>query len=171
MNKMDTSIVWQIGVVVRDVEEAAKKVQEIFGFAHQAEVGLNGTVVYDGADVTYMGQKVDGNFKGAFYDFGSVQIEFMSPADDGPSVWKDYLKEHGPGIHHVAWKVADNDKTQEYLESKGLKLMQRGSWPTGSYAYYDGLESMGLIIETLEFDDERKSGEALVEKWYERKND
>ena len=67
--------------------------------------------------------------------------------------------------------MADNDKTQEYLESKGLKMMQRGSWPTGSYAYYDGLESMGLIIETLEFDEERKSGEALVEKWYERKHD
>lgn len=171
MEKMNTSIVWQIGIVVKDVEAVTKKIQEIFGFEKAAEVGMNGTAAYDEANVQYKGEKIRGDFKGAFYDFGSVQIEFMSPADDGPSVWRDFLEEHGQGIHHIAWKVADTEETREFLESKGLKMMQKGSWPTGTYAYFDGLDSIGMIIETLEFDDERKAGRPLIEKWYEREHD
>lgn len=171
MEKMNTSIVWQIGIVVKDVEAVTKKIKEIFGFEKAAEVGMNGTAAYDEANVQYKGEKIRGDFKGAFYDFGSVQIEFMSPADDGPSVWRDFLEEHGQGIHHIAWKVADTEETREFLESKGLKMMQKGSWPTGTYAYFDGLDSIGMIIETLEFDDERKAGRPLIEKWYEREHD
>lgn len=171
MKKMDTSIVWQIGVVVEDVEAVTRKLQEIFGFEEAAEVTMNGTAAYEGADVYYDGKQVRGDFKGAFYDFGSVQIEFMSPADDGPSVWRDFLEQHGQGIHHVAWKVADAKETERFIVSKGLKMMQKGKWPTGRYAYFDGLESIGMIIETLEFDGERKAGKPLEEKWYERTED
>lgn len=168
MNKLDTNIVWQIGIVVKDVEEAAKNVKEIFGFEQEAKTTMNGGAAYDGANVIYNGQSVEGSFKGAFYDFGSVEIEFMSPAGEGPSVWKDWLEQHGSSIHHIAFKVADTDKTKEYLESKGIKLMQRGNWATGTYAYYDALEMMGMIIETLEFNGERKAGNALVDKYYDR---
>ena len=67
--------------------------------------------------------------------------------------------------------VSDTDKAQAYLEGKGLKMLQRGNWPTGTYAYFDGLECMGIIMETLEFDDERKAGDNLITKWYERRHD
>lgn len=171
MDKMDTSFVWQIGVVVKDVAATSKRIQELFGFEKACPVNRSGKSVYDGADVHYMGKPVDGDFDGCFYDFGSVQIEFMSPADDGPSVWRDFLNTHGEGIHHIAWKVADTDKTQKYLESKGLKMQQRGNWPNGTYAYFDGLDFMGVILETLEFNDERKAGDSLITKWYERRHD
>lgn len=168
MDKMDTSIVWQIGIVVKDVEETTKKIKEIFGFDQTAKVGMNGGAAYAEANVSYYGQPVDGSFRGAFYDFGSVEIEFMSPAGEGSSVWQDWLEQHGNSIHHIAWKVADTDKTKEYLESKGIKLMQRGNWPAGTYAYYDALDSIGMIIETLEFDEERKSGNKLVDQYFNR---
>lgn len=168
MNKIDTNIVWQIGIVVEDVEETTKKVKEIFEFDQVAEVGMNGGAAYDKANVIYYGEAVEGSFKGAFYDFGSVEIEFISPVGEGPSVWKDWLHQHGSSIHHIAWKVADTDKTKEYLESKGIKLMQRGNWATGTYAYYDALDMMGMIIETLEFNEERKSGNKLVDQYFDK---
>ena len=39
-----------------------------------------------------------------------------------------------------------------YLDAKGLKLVQRGEYTGGRYAYIDGNAQLGTILELLEND-------------------
>jgi len=38
----------------------------------------------------------------------------------------------------------------EYLDGKGIKPLQRGDFTGGRYAYVDGTEQLGVILELLE---------------------
>ena len=70
--------------------------------------------------------------------------------DHGQSVWRESWDENGEGLHHVAFRVQGMDEMIRRGESQGMKLLQRGRWATGHYAYLDATESLHVIIELLE---------------------
>jgi len=39
-----------------------------------------------------------------------------------------------------------------FLDSKGMPLVQKGEYTGGRYAYIDGADKLGLILELLEND-------------------
>ena len=78
-----------------------------------------------------------------------LEVELLEP-DPEPSVWRQALDENGEGLHHVAFRVQGMDEMIRRGESQGMKLLQRGRWATGHYAYLDATESLHVIIELLE---------------------
>lgn len=87
----------------------------------------------------------------AFFEVGpGMQLELIQP-NDKPSTWRNFLVEHGEGIHHVAFQVKDSKASRANAEAAGLKLVQRGVYGDGSgeYNYFDAPE-LKCIVEILE---------------------
>ena len=67
---------------------------------------------------------------------GSVQLELIEPKDD-KSIYAEFLREHGEGLHHVAFGVNDYGKVIGWYEKKGEPILQGGRWNGLTYTYLD----------------------------------
>jgi catechol 2,3-dioxygenase-like lactoylglutathione lyase family enzyme len=145
MKKLDSTTVVQIGIIVKDVEKTAGAYAEVFGIPKPAIV----TIADDSfANTHYHGQPSTAKGKGAFFDLGPVQMELIEPVG-APSTWEEFLRTHGEGIHHIAFKTQDMSDAREFLASKGMKTVQQGGWDGGQYAYVDCSKQLGTILELL----------------------
>ena len=72
---------------------------------------------FEGAE-TVAAQKVTT----AFFPVGESEVELLeSTAPDGPIA--KYLEKKGPGIQHIAFRVADIEAALEELKEKGVRLI------------------------------------------------
>ncbi len=148
MNKLNSTIVVQIGLIVKDVEKAASAYAEVFGIPKPAVVPVGDNSF---AKTQYHGQPSTARGKAAFFDLGPVQMEVIEPVG-APSTWEEFLQKHGEGIHHIAFKTMDMVAARKFMASKGMKTIQNGGWDGGQYAYMDCSNSLGMILELLHFD-------------------
>ena len=87
----------------------------------------------------------------AFFDVGpGLQLELIQP-NEKPSTWRNFLNEHGEGMHHVAFQVQNSAEQVAKAEAAGLRLVQHGVYGDGSgeYNYLDAPE-LHCIVELLE---------------------
>lgn len=144
-----THLVAQVGFIVKDVEETKKKWAEFLG-VDVPETQPIGDYAVTGT--TYKGEPAPNAYCWmAFFDVGpGLQLELIQPNDE-PSTWRDYLNEHGEGIHHVAFQIKDSKAQVALAEAAGLKLVQRGVYGDGSgeYNYLEAPE-LKCIVELLE---------------------
>jgi catechol 2,3-dioxygenase-like lactoylglutathione lyase family enzyme len=139
----------QIGMVVADVEKAAKEYAGFFG-RDKAAVQMTGP--QEETKILYYGKPTPARAKMAFVPFGDITIELIEPVD-GPSTWRDFLEANGPGVHHIAFEVKGLDQQIKLLEQQGAALIQRGQWTDGRggrYAYLDSVPQLSVVLELLE---------------------
>ena len=80
--------------------------------------------------------------------------EWISPLK-GPTVYEDFMRTHGEGVHHLAFDVKDMDRAIARWERTGFKISQSGAWGdegkpgSGRFAYVDTDAHGGLSIELL----------------------
>jgi catechol 2,3-dioxygenase-like lactoylglutathione lyase family enzyme len=114
-----------VGVVVRDLDEAVARWRAM-GFT---DIRVNPP--NKGVDRTYRGRPIDATLKQAFIHGTSPMIELMEPVEDVPSPWRDYLKEHGEALHHLAYRIPDTGPELEKFRKLGLEEIAQGKWPEG----------------------------------------
>ena len=143
-----TNIVTQIGIVVRDIEVTKAKFAAFFGIEPPPTMDSG---KYEITQTIVGGQPApDAACLMAFFDVG-IQLELIQP-NDAKSTWRDFLDEHGEGIHHIAFGVKGTDEKIKAMEAFGMTLVQRGKYGggNGEYAYLDASRDMKMIIELLE---------------------
>ena len=127
----------QVAIVVNDLELVAKNYWDILGIGPWAIYEWETPLVYDR---TYRGEKAWAREKIALVQVGDVQLELVQPVD-GPSIYRDWLQEHGEGIHHMNFVVDDLAETSAALANEGFPLIQSGKFgppaEKGAYAYFD----------------------------------
>ena len=96
-----------IGIVVKDLDRAMKVYSD----------GL-------GLSIKMIDQSEEFQVKVAFLPVGEVLIELIEPI--GPGGIQDFLNEHGEGLHHICYRVANINKA---LEEVGAKLKMRDQKP------------------------------------------
>jgi methylmalonyl-CoA/ethylmalonyl-CoA epimerase len=138
----------QIGLVVNDIEKAARAWSEALGAA-VPEIII--TAPAEVARTEYMGEPSTARAKLTFFHIGSIMLELIEPIE-GNSTWKDHLEGHGPSLHHIAFEVDNIKDLVANLGNDEMTLVQRGEFEGGRYAYLDGQEHFGAIIELLEND-------------------
>jgi catechol 2,3-dioxygenase-like lactoylglutathione lyase family enzyme len=148
MNKLDSNVVVQIGIIVKDVEKTASAYAGLFGIPRPEVVPIADDSF---ANTSYHGQASEAKGKAAFFDLGPVQMELIEPLG-APSTWEEFLRTRGEGIHHIAFKTQDMGAAREFLASKGMETVQQGGWDGGQYAYVDSSKQLGTILELLHFD-------------------
>jgi methylmalonyl-CoA/ethylmalonyl-CoA epimerase len=62
----------------------------------------------------------------ALLDVGEGHIELLAPLGSDTPVGR-FLSKHGPGMHHVAYQVADVDTTLQELREAGFALIDERS--------------------------------------------
>ena len=148
-NMLDTRIVTQIGFVVNDIEKTSQAFADFLGVEKPAW-SLTDTI--DKTQGQYNGKPCPARAKLAFFHVGdTLDIELIEP-DEQPSVWRDVLNEKGEGVHHIAFVIKGMQEKILKLESNGMKLMHKGEYTGGRYAYIDCVDQLKTIVELLEND-------------------
>jgi 4-hydroxyphenylpyruvate dioxygenase-like putative hemolysin len=138
----------QVGIIVKDIEKTAADYAEFFGIDTPSVQITDG---YDKAETEYKGKPSEARAKLAFMDFGSLQVELIEP-DEHPSTWREYLDEHGEGVHHIAFFIKDTKEKVAALNAKGFPLDQKGEYTGGRYSYVNTKSALKTMIELLEND-------------------
>ncbi|MEW1811948.1 VOC family protein [Pseudarthrobacter phenanthrenivorans] len=138
----------QVCFVTEDIEATVKWFAELLDLPMPPIVGSTDPEV---AQTQYLGQRVDVEFRQALMKWRGTQLEFVQPGP-GPSVWRDWLNEHGPGIHHVGFAVSDFDAARRSLVDLGLPIVQEGAFHKGRYAYARPQKPIGGFVEILDVD-------------------
>ena len=136
----------QVAIVVRDIEAAKKR------WAAVLQSDLPNTIVTQPGDqvrMSFGGNPSNAQCKLAFFDLGGVQLELIEPMG-GDSTWQEVLDRKGEGMHHIAFWTEDMADSVAGLKESGVNLVQRGDMGDGQYAYFDGEEQLGCVVELLE---------------------
>ena len=146
---LGTKIVTQIGFVVNDIEKTSQAFADFLG-VEKPQWSLTDTI--DKTHGEFNGQPCPARAKLAFFHVGeTLDIELIEP-DETPSVWRNVLNEKGEGVHHIAFVVNGMKEKILALEANGMKLLQRGEYIGGRYAYIDCVDQLKTIVELLEND-------------------
>ena len=94
-----------IGVAVEDLDAAIALHEEAYGMA----VAHREVVEEQGVEAVLL-------------DVGENHVELLRPLD-GESPVGRFLAKRGPGLHHVAYQVADVQATLDTLRDRGLRLI------------------------------------------------
>ena len=148
MNKLDSNVIVQIGIIVTDIEQKARNYAEIFGIPVPKVVTIADEPI---SNTQYRGKPSSATGKAAFFDLGAIQMELIEPVG-GPSTWEEFLRTHGEGLHHIALRTENMAEAVQLLESKGLEAVQSGAWDGGQYTYIEGTKQLGTILELLHND-------------------
>lgn len=151
----------QVGWVIKDLDSVV---------AYWEKLGLKNITparIMELPDVVYRGKKTPLSLKMAFGNIGGVEIEWIQPVK-GSSVYNEFLRKHGDGVHHLAFAVSSPEQLEEQLqlfESHGVGVVQRGSWQgtkgKGLFAYLDTApKGGGLTIELMYNPDAPPKGES-----------
>jgi methylmalonyl-CoA/ethylmalonyl-CoA epimerase len=121
-----------IGIAVTSIEEAALFYRDVLGME------------FEGTEVVAE-QKV----KVAFFVVGESRIELLEPTAADSPVAK-FLEKNGPGVHHIAYEVADLEQRLAQLKSEGIRLIDE-SPRTGAHktqiAFLHPKASGGVLTE------------------------
>jgi len=124
-----------IGIAVASIEEATPFYRDVLGME------------FEGTEVVAE-QKV----KVAFFAVGESRIELLEPTADDSPVAK-FLEKNGPGVHHVAYEVADLEQRLNALKAEGVRLIDE-SPRTGAHntriAFMHPKASCGVLTELCE---------------------
>ena len=101
------SAIDHVGVAVPDLDAALALYRDVLGMplVHRE------TVQEQGVDA-------------ALLDVGDGHIELLQPLGDDTAVGK-FLSKRGPGIHHVAYRVASVQETLDACAAAGLRLIDQ----------------------------------------------
>lgn len=145
---LGTTVITQVGIIVHDIEARARAWSDILGLP-MPDIQVTDTV--DLAHTEYHGAPSTARARLAFFHLGQVDVELIEPIGE-PSTWNDQLQQHGDSLHHIAVQIKGMQAKLAYLDSKGMRLLQRGEYTGGRYAYVDGQAQLGTILELLEND-------------------
>lgn len=134
----------QVGVVVADLEETIRQYQLILGIDN-FEI-IEWPIPGKDPQATYYGKPANYSMKIAFAQVGKIQLEIVQPLE-GESIFKDFLKDHGPGLHHIRFSEKDFDLKVDQLLKAGIKMISSGSGvrTASTWAYFDTTELLGGI--------------------------
>jgi 4-hydroxyphenylpyruvate dioxygenase-like putative hemolysin len=90
--------------------------------------------------------------KHALYKVGDTEIQVSEPAPGSGQA--QYLAQHGPGVHHVAWAIDDAAQVVQQLKANGNTLRGEQGFTQSAHGYsainIDPKDSMGIHFQLIE---------------------
>jgi methylmalonyl-CoA/ethylmalonyl-CoA epimerase len=87
------------------------------------------------------------------------QIELIQSLS-GPSIYTEWLEQHGTGFHHVGVFTKELASDVQALNAHGLVVSQSGGGygldGDGGFAYFDTVERLGMVVELIEIPRRRR---------------
>ncbi|OON96833.1 MAG: hypothetical protein ATN31_01715 [Candidatus Epulonipiscioides saccharophilum] len=142
-----------VGIIVKNIEETIAKMEKIFKIdEYRINLFPPENVNKDDIQLMYKGKKTWFTARFCFMKMGNTELELIEPLE-GDSLWRDYLNEHGEGIHHLKFEVESINDTMKAFKEIGIDCPQYGSAVgpnTGKiWAYFDTTKELGYVSEIL----------------------
>lgn len=152
----------QIGMLVKDLDETVEKYWKIFGIGPWHFYTYQKPMV---REMNYYGQPANYSMRLALSYFGTLRIELIEPGE-GKSVYHDFIREHGYGLHHLGLLTENMEASLVEAEAAGFKMIMDGAGfgldGDGHYVYLDTEKEIGITLELIE----RPKGRLKPEKIY-----
>jgi methylmalonyl-CoA/ethylmalonyl-CoA epimerase len=131
-----------VGVVVKDIKKTAEFLSSFCGIAH-----------WQFWDTTVRKEELivgePFRLKSAQARLGPIVLELLQPVE-GQTVWAEFLETKGEGLHHIAFRVSDFDKTLSKLKRLGIGVLAGSSSDQEGqpWVYIDtGTAPGGIVLE------------------------
>lgn len=89
----------------------------------------------------------------------SPQIELIEPLE-GPSIYHEWIDQHGYGLHHLGFFVESLEVAVREMADAGFPVLQMGTGygidGDGGFAYFDTLGETSVFFEAIEVPARRK---------------
>ena len=152
----------QVCLIVEDLDKAVENYWKLFGIGPWHFYTYGRPLV---KNMTYRGKSSEYKMRLALSYIGPLRIELIQLLE-GDTIYDDFVKEHGYGVHHFGMLVEDMEAALAQAEANGLTMIQDGSGfgldGDGHYAYLDTEDDIGVTIELIE----RPKRRAAPEKVY-----
>jgi len=143
----------QVAIVVEDLEQVAGDYWNILGIGPWAIYNWEAPLVYDRK---YYGKTAWARERIALAQVGKVQLELVQPVE-GPSIYRDWIDQHGEGLHHLNFLVDDVDEAEKILAQEGFPSIQSGKFgpkeQKGAYNYIE-IKPLRTIWEPVHLGEE-----------------
>jgi methylmalonyl-CoA/ethylmalonyl-CoA epimerase len=140
--------VTQISVVVDDLYAYMKRYNDVYGIGpwivlHFDKRNTN--------DMIIKGQRKNFDIKLALCGCLNIQWELIQPLDEN-GTYAEFLRRHGPGIHHVCLQPAEGyQEFRKFLAARGFGETLIGGTDAGGmeFSYVDLTKDLGFIAEFM----------------------
>jgi len=137
----------QVAFVVKDIDE---------GLAFwTGKMGVKRFVMFEAnagkRKIVYQGKETDMDMSIAYSYLGDCQLELLSPRNDSPSPYVDFLKSGQSGLHHVGFWPDDYMGACAKIERAGFEEVCAFYTPTGekNASYYNSPAAIGTMLELV----------------------
>ncbi|MCA1227466.1 VOC family protein [Saccharopolyspora sp. 6M] len=144
----------QNGYVVRDLDTAIANWVEVL------EVGP--WFYFEGLrfeDFRYRGEPSKARVDLALANSGDLQIELIQPADDSPSMYRDFLAAGNEGLQHVCYWTTEYQQLYDTALARGYTVGQEGAvgGAQGRFAYLETGFHPGTVVEISDVSGPKRS--------------
>lgn len=138
----------QVAFVVEDVDDWIEKLSNIVGVKPWEVYKADPSRISNG---TYRGEPAEFSMYLAHGHVGDTMIELIEPID-GPTIYQDFLDDHGEGFHHFgvfSWGKEETYEVVDQMEAAGMPVIQSANYGGAEFWYFDTEEELnGIILET-----------------------
>lgn len=122
-----------VGMVVKDIDAAAKAYADMFGF-----------------EVVEKRDGPGGEFKSMIMANGDTRLEFFQPLK--PGSFQKFLDERGGGLHHISLVTDDIEAELKKLKAQGRKLINEEPMvlPDARIAFVHQDAAENVLIELVQ---------------------
>jgi hypothetical protein len=146
----------QVGILVDDIEQAIVEYSELYPVTLWRGYRYGTDTI---PELGYRGGPGRLSFWVVLSD-SDPQIELIQSLE-GPSIYTEWLDQHGPGFHHFGTFTKDLASDRKKLEAQGLVASQWGSGygadGDGGFVYFDSVARLGMMVELIEVPARRRT--------------
>jgi methylmalonyl-CoA/ethylmalonyl-CoA epimerase len=140
----------QIGIVVSDVNKAIEGYRDLLQ-VKQWNINHVDTAIGKGGNFHKNGKPIQAKAKIAWVNLGQVELELIEPQDQH-SLYAEFLRERGPGIHHVMLGTSNYQTCLDHMDSQSIAAIGGGELQGTRFQMFDTQELLGFICEVAEGD-------------------
>jgi len=140
----------QVCILVPDLDKAVKNFYHTFGIGPWHFYTYGKPLV---KRMTRNGKPTEYKMKVALSYFGTMRLELIEPLE-GDTVYKEFVEEHGYGVHHLGILTENMQESIQKAEDAGIKMTMDGAGfgpdDDGHYAYLDTEDLISTTLELIE---------------------
>lgn len=137
----------QVAIVVKDLKKTMEKYHQIMGWEPWSVYEHKPPVL---RDTEVRGKKVKYTMLGAEVHCDPIDFEILQPLE-GPSIYKEFLREKGEGLHHVSVVNPAHNvrKALAGFKKDGVEVLMSGRIEGIEFYYLDTDPVLKMVAETV----------------------
>ena len=125
----------QIGIVVKNAESVVMRYKELLGM-NGWQFNQVDTAKGIGNGFKHLTKSIQAKALIAWIQLGNVELELIEPQEEN-SVYAQFLREKGPGIHHVMFTPSNYQGCIERMKSCGIATLAEGKLQKTRFQLFD----------------------------------